>query len=803
MRHTARTSLTVTLALLVPAAALAAPTAQPSAHAASQDVVIAEAYGGGGNSGAPFRNDFVELFNRSGEPVDLTGWTLEYRSKSGTTPQVTKLSGTVEPGGRHLVQQAAGANTEAAPLPTPDSTGTTPMSSSGAKLQLVGPDGTVVDLLGWGGADTAEGAPAGSTSNTTSIARTEPCHDTDSNAADFRAGSPEPQNSATAPRDCSAVPDPDDPKPGDATIADIQGATHRSPYEGQQVSAVPGVVTATDRNGFWMQSTTPDDDPATSEGLYVYTRGSVEVAPGDEVATSGLVTEYRPGGSGGHDNLTTTQITSPTVEVTGNGEVPAPVVLGEDVEIPAQAIEAGDPGSVEYDDAPFRPQEHAIDGYEALEGMRVGVRDATAVGPTASFGEIPVVPSDAGAQRSVFGGVVYGGYDQPNARRVHLDDGILGKDALPEVNTGARLEGLTAGVLDYSFANYKLQVTDLGEVQASPFARDVAAENRDDALEVATFNVENLDPTDDSEKYAGLAEQLVTNLQSPDIVALEEIQDDNGAQNDGTVDSTTTVTKLIEAIEAAGGPRYEATWVNPEDGQDGGQPGGNIRNVMLHRTDVDGLELVERPGGDATTPTTVESRGRWAALSVSPGRINPMSTAWENSRKPLVVEYKYEGRPVFVVGVHFGSKGGDDPLFGRWQQPERSSEVQRQAQAREVRGFVDSLLAKDAQANVIVAGDVNDFEFSPVADTLVGSGATAMRDLPRELDPADRYTYNYQGNSQVLDHVLLSPGLTTARQGKKPVTPYRHDVVHTNADFHDQLSDHDPQVVSIDRRALR
>lgn len=115
---------------------------------------------------------------------------------------------------------------------------------------------------------------------------------------------------------------------------------------------------------------------------------------------------------------------------------------------------------------------------------------------------------------------------------------------------------------------------------------------------------------------------------------------------------------------------------------------------------------------------------------------------------------------------------------------------------------MDSLLAKDAAANVIVAGDVNDFEFSPVTNTLVGSGDTALRDLPRELAPQDRYTYNDQGNSQVLDHILLSRNLT---ESAHPFggAPYEHDVVHVNADFHDQLSDHDPQVVSIPWRTLR
>ena len=162
--------------------------------------------------------------------------------------------------------------------------------------------------------------------------------------------------------------------------------------------------------------------------------------------------------------------------------------------------------------------------------MQVGLRDARVVGPTASFGEIPVVPITAGAQASLAGGVVYGGYDQPNAMRVHLDDALIGPDALPQVDTGARFSGLTQGVLDYSYANFKLQVTELGQVVDSTFDREVTLPNRRDAVDVATFNVENLSPTDDSGKFAGLADQLVENLNSPDIVALEEIQDNNGSQ---------------------------------------------------------------------------------------------------------------------------------------------------------------------------------------------------------------------------------------------------------------------------------
>ena len=154
---------------------------------------------------------------------------------------------------------------------------------------------------------------------------------------------------------------------------------------------------------------------------------------------------------------------------------------------------------------------------------------------------------------------------------------------------------------------------------------------------------------------------------------------------------------------------------------------------------------------------------------------------------------------MFAIANHFASKGGDDPLFGRWQQPVRASEVQRVRQATEVRGFIDSILDVDASARVVVLGDINDFEFSPTVDTLVGaqqSSSRRMVDLPRTLPKAERYSYVYEGNSQVLDHILVSSGLTTAPRGQRQPA-YDYDIVHTNSEFHDQDSDHDPQVVRL------
>jgi predicted extracellular nuclease len=129
---------------------------------------------------------------------------------------------------------------------------------------------------------------------------------------------------------------------------------------------------------------------------------------------------------------------------------------------------------------------------------------------------------------------------------------------------------------------------------------------------------------------------------------------------------------------------------------------------------------------------------------------------------------------------------------GRFQPPIRSSETQRHAQARLVNQFVAGLQARDPNAKVIVLGDVNDFEFSTTADLLVGTGQ--LVDLPRTLPQDQRYTYVFEGNSQVLDHILLSPPLT-GRIGS--IRIYDYDVVHVNSEYADQVSDHDPQVVRL------
>ena len=152
--------------------------------------------------------------------------------------------------------------------------------------------------------------------------------------------------------------------------------------------------------------------------------------------------------------------------------------------------------------------------------------------------------------------------------------------------------------------------------------------------------------------------------------------------------------------------------------------------------------------------------------------------------------------PGMIVSGPITRRPPDQPLFGRFQPPARPSEAQRHAQAAAVRGFVDEIQAIDQHANVVVLGDINDFDFSQTTDILVGDGS--MVDLPRTLPLPERYTYVFQGNSQVLHHILISRGLATARPLRCfCLRTYDYDIVHTNSEFADQVSDHDPQVARL------
>jgi predicted extracellular nuclease len=560
-------------------------------------------------------------------------------------------------------------------------------------------------------------------------------------------------------------------------IREIQGATHISPKNGLIVSGVAGIVTTKTTNGFWMQDPAPDADDATSEGIFVFTSGApTTVTVGDAVTVSGRVSEFRPGTTG----LTITELVSPTVVVrtTGNPLPPA-IAIGPAGRVPPTEVIEDDAAPDVETSGVFDPASDGIDFWESLEGMRVDLGPVVITGPSA-FDEIGVLANNgAGATgRTARGGIVISATDK-NPEKVLLRG--IGFD-MPDSNTGDHLAGSIVGVVGYDFNNFMVEVPVAPTRIADGATREVTTAPGPNQLTIATFNVENLDPGDAT--FATMANLIVNNLRSPDIISLEEIQDNDGPTNTAVVSADVTLTKLRDAVVAAGGPTYDWRLINPVDDQDGGEPGGNIRQAFFFRTDR-GVAFVDRPGAGSTTSNAVVNNGGDPQLQFSPGRLDPTNPAFNTSRKPLAAEFTYNGHRVIAVANHWNSKGGDDPLWGHRQPPILSSEAQRVAQATVVRDFVQQILAIDASAKVVVLGDLNDFEWSAPLMTLKSA---PMNDLIETLPANERYTYVFEGNSQTLDHILVSNSLLS-----RSTT----DVVHVNAEFWDQASDHDPQVATI------
>lgn len=283
-------------------------------------------------------------------------------------------------------------------------------------------------------------------------------------------------------------------------------------------------------------------------------------------------------------------------------------------------------------------------------------------------------------------------------------------------------------------------------------------------LTIATFNVENLDPkieditkvdrrsrrnVDDdvgSGKFSTLADQVVTNLKSPDIIALQEVQDNDGAELTSIVKADLTAETLISSIKSAAGPIYQYAEVPPQNGKDGGQPGGNIRVGYLYNPQRVNFLTAERFADDP---------------------------AFVQSRKPLVGEFTFKAVPITLINNHFASKRGG-----------AASDTQRVNQAKVVNRFVEDRLAADPDANLIVLGDLNDTPESLPITTLEGS---ILKNLSESIPTADRYSYIFRGNKELIDQILLTQNLMD--QANPEV-----DAVHINAGVTGSASDHDPVI---------
>ena len=558
-------------------------------------------------------------------------------------------------------------------------------------------------------------------------------------------------------------------------ISSIQGVAHTSPYADQLVRTTGVVTYIVDANNFYMQDPNPDNNSKTSEGVLVYAKNH-GAAIGQTVATTGYVKEWLLGGySDKFDtDLAVTEISTVNlVKGALNTGLPASIVLGEKgVLIPTQVV---DNDSF----AEFDPAEDAIDLYESVEGMRVALPNAIVTGPQANR-TIPVRTQTANKDYTKRGTPILTA-NNVNPERLFVEMGSSSYRA----KSGDRFDGTIEGVMSYNYSAYKVlsKAADLPTLITSEVDRQPTnIETGDSRLTVASYNVENFASTADAGKVDRVSEGIATFLKTPDIVGLTEMQDNDGATDSGTVDASKSFETLIAAIEAKTGVRYAYTDIAPEDKKDGGQPGGNIRVGFLYNPARVSLASGEK--GTATEAVAVEN----GKLTNNPGRIQPTDPNFDSSRKPLVGEFIFKGESYHVIANHFNSKGGDGADFGKNQPAVRKSEVQRHAIATIVQDFVRELETEVKDANVVVLGDLNDFQFSKTLDILKGKNLwNTVDDLPK----SERYSYIYNGNAQVLDHVLISKNL-------KPYTS--SDIVNINSDYMEadgSASDHDPAIISI------
>ena len=766
IRRTPRAAVLATVvgALTAGGLAVAAP-----ASAASADVVINEVYGGGGNAGATWTNDFIELQNNGSKPVSVTGWSVQYASAAGSSWAATPLTGTIAPGGRYLVQEGAGAG-GTTPLDNPNSTGSINMSGTAGKVALVPSTvaltcasacaGTpaVVDFLGFGAAaSNYEGAPTANLSNTTSAARTTTV-DTDNNRADFALGTPSPES-----KDVSADP-PATNCPSGETIAigRVQGDGPSSPCGGETVTVAGTVVGDLQDggfNGFFVQDA-GDEKPATSDGVFVFS--SYPVAPGDQVSVTGTVTEYN-----GLTELTKTSVTR-----TGPGALPAPTTL------PLPSTDAQ---------------------REALEGMLVAPASdltVTEVYNLNRYGEIslaqggrlitPTETAEPGAPAKAAAAA--------NAiRSLLLDDGLtanlsttgqappfLTLDDPVRVGDTAQLGPV---VLSYGFNAWRLEPAD-GTAEGTTFA---ATNPRPDApsavggdLRIADFNVLNyfVDfPSKFGDRARGatnaeeLAEQqskIVTAITAlhADVVTLHEIE------NSAVLTPETpyrAVETLVAALDEAQGPN---TWryVRAHEASD------VITNAIIYRQNA------AHPVGEPVKPAE--------------------DAVWDNAREPIAQTFRSRGEVFTVIANHLKSKGSGSGANADSGDGQGASNADRVAQAHSLMDFAAQVAEAAGDPDVLLTGDFNAYRMEDPIDVVTGAGF-------QEVWTPGEYSYVFDGGSGSLDHVFASPTMAARITGH---TIWDINAVESFAYEYDgyeplyapyayRASDHNPTVIGVDTKA--
>ncbi|ARJ50420.1 endonuclease/exonuclease/phosphatase family protein [Staphylococcus lutrae] len=576
-------------------------------------------------------------------------------------------------------------------------------------------------------------------------------------------------------------------------IHDIQGAGHDSPFKDQHVDKVGGIVTYIYKvnNNYYFHFQTPDQlkdhNPTTSEALIVYAgKQKPDVRVGDLAQVTGTVREYA---IEGYAEKQTTDLPVTEIDaredhkghitvIKGNQPLPQPIKIKK---VPQQ-IASNQPFKS------FQPDTYAMDYWESLEGMRVQVDQVRSVGPQ-SHSEIFTVTNDT-APETKNGGILLK-ENQANGQRIAFklnDDTQRAKDF--NVVTGDIFKGPLIGYVNYSYQNYKVNIDykDMEKAYKKGGTKPVATKlkSSENKLTVASYNLENFSnsvKSSSDDKAQKLANGIVNSMKQPDIVGVTEVQDNNGPGK-GDTKANQSYERLIKAIENAGGPTYRYVNIDPDNNVDGGQPDANIRVGFLYNPKRVTFNDRIKPG-DAHTAVGYQGQ----QLTLNPGRIAPQDPAFKDVRKSLAAQFDFKGEQIIAIANHWKSKRGDDGLFGSQQPVVLHSEPQRVEIAKRIGEFVAQVQRQNPKAHVISVGDYNDFQWTKSLTTLESFGLTNM---VNQVPQNQRYSYVYQGNTQTLDHVLVSNHLSAQTQ---------LDMIHVNSDFTEgsgRASDHDPLLAQID-----
>lgn len=811
--------------LAVVAAALQAVPA--AANTGGTGLVINEVYGGGGNSGATYRSDFVELYNPTNAAIPLAGKSIQYRSAAGGAGgAAVALTGSVPAKGYYLIKAADGSNTSLPALPAPDATTTFTMSGTAGQVLLingssftgsgnVAGNAGLIDMVGYGtGNNTYEGATMGANlSNSTSASRKlqTTAGDTDNNNADFASGTPSPQNTGS-----SGPVDPD-PEPGaEKTIAQIQGTGSASPLVGQTVTT-KGIVTARypsgGFNGIYIQTPgtggATDATPGASDGIFVFgsNSGASTVAVGDHVEVTGAVSEFNG----------LTEITPGAGGVKAAAGSAAPVT----------------PLAIAY------PTSEA--GREAHEGELLAPTDTFTVSNTYTTNQYAEIGLDTGTKPLITPTEVADAQDSTAlaaavadnaARGVVLDDGASinflasANQATPlpwlaasnPVRIGARATLNAPVVLDYRNSTWKFQpqqqVTGTGAGVASfTNTRTQAPEAVGGNLRLATFNVLNYFPTTGEEWVgSGGSCSFYSDRQGNRNTVNDcgSFGPRGAAQGD---DLTRQQTKIVAAINALG-----ADVVSLEEIENSVALGKN-RDFALSKL-VDALNeaagstrwaFAPSPAA-ANLPAVSEQDVIRTAYIYNPNTTSLVgasqvlvgSSAFSNAREPLAQAFKpknaADSSAFAVVANHFKSKssGADDGTGQGLANPDRV------AQANALVTFANSFATSRGTDKIFLTGDFNSYSKEDPIQALEAGGFSLVKS-----DTANEWSYSFDGQSGSLDHVLANaPAKATItgadiwsiNSGESIAWEYSRTNYNVS-DFYQpnvyRASDHDPMVVGL------